>query len=516
MRDKALLTGCLVVAVLAALAGAWLWRAQESRPPSGDDARHLMHTTRLVRGLAAGEVEPVLFPDFSRLYPPLVHWTFAVFSGPRPTMSGLVAAQGLLLVLLAGAVLGAGRRLGGPWAGALGAVALLLSPILQVNLRSGFLEMGMTATVALAFLALLRTGGFRSPGPSTLAGAAVGLAALTKYSCALYLAAPVCLTWLGWFGRAPEGSRSRGTLAFVGGALLVAGPWYLAGREIFRRAMLFLGGAQYGASAGAPGSAEAFGWVAWNAVDWLWGVPLTALLAAALPGRRRSDWGVLACAFAPLLGLALVAHRHPHYLLGALPFAALFVGVGLAGLRARAAILALMTALAVWGSLSGVVLRPVLQPEPRGDHYGRAFVDGGEPGRLNGTAALLGGIPGSRDDWPVEDLVRTLSGLAEPVAEGQPLLYPVPEDSPGATLGVLGPWPFGLDAETLRLAIQQQGLRLRVGEVDPTRDPGRDFGFLLLHPDQPVPPGYEVVWPGPFPDGVWNLARFHPSLRPAP
>lgn len=451
-----LLPTVLVLTLLLASGGAWAWRSLDGRPPRGDEARHLTSATRVARG-------DWLFPDPALTYPPVGYWVQGTLGGGEPRRAPL--AQGVLLAVAAAGLWVAGRSLGGVWTGFLAGLLAMASPLLTVVLRTGYVDMALFAAVAVTLAFLVRSAGFSRPLDSALAGACTGLAALCKFGFPLYLGLPVLLTLLGWPRR--QGPWGRGAALYAGSFLLVAAPWYLAAPRIFERMGQFLGGRFYVPSATPPGSTGAFGWVAWMAVDWLWGAPvclavLAGLVLATRPGERAAA-GLAVCTLVPLATLALLPHRGPHYALPLVACSALLGALPLAHSRWRgwfAALAVVLTLCAAWLPL--VLARP--QGPPR-DVLFDAFCMVCPAGSLAGDTALLLGPPVDLRQRPMRAIIASASRLASPLPPGESALYPVPGSAPGATIALLEPLPPDLEDEALRYEIFRQHAALRVGVV---------------------------------------------------
>lgn len=485
----------LAMALLFAVAGAWAWRGLDGRPPRGDEARHLVSATRAARG-------EVLFPDPSLTYPPLGSWIQGLISGGDPERAPL--AQGVLLAVAVVGIWLAARGLGGRWSAFEAGLLALTSPLLVVVLRTGFVDMALFAMVALAFAFLVRSQGFSRPREAALAGAATGAAALCKFGFPLYLGVPVLLTLAGWPRR--EGPWGRGAAWFLGTFLAVAAPWYAAAPRIFERMGQFLGGVTYVPAADPPGSAGAWAWVGWMAVDWLWGAPLAlAVLAGLLLAARgeRPAIGLALCTLAPLAALALLPHRGPHYALPVLGFSALLGALPLAWSRARslfAGAAVVLVVVAAW-----VPLLTASREGPERDVLFEAFSMVRPAGSLGRDLDLLLGPPLDPRPRPLGDLVEEAARRATPLPPGESALYPVSGSAPGATLALVEPLPPDLEDEALRLEIFRQGAGLRVGVVGQGLDL-RDADLFVLAADGMTLGGVLEVGRFRFPGGVVRLA----------
>jgi len=229
-----------------------------------------------VRSLLAGEP---LFADDSWAFAPMVVAGWALGDVVLGNAVVAIVAAGLT-TLLAGIAAG---RLGGPWAGAVGAW-LAASSTGHLSLSAEFLKNGVGAVPLLALVAWLA--GPPRPGLGRLAGGLllVGLAAVTHKLCGV-LALAVLVAWV--VGGRLDGGGRRDALAVatvlgMGTLLVLAGTLrtvdLLRGVEavpLDRWARIRL------SSLGVPGRLEVMALhVAPLAVPWVW--------------RRGAGWGLVA------------------------------------------------------------------------------------------------------------------------------------------------------------------------------------------------------------------------------
>ena len=162
-------------------------------------------------------------------YPPLVYvlgLPGAHAAGPEQVAARLSLAP--FWMVWAVAMHGIGWHLGGAGPGrgsaraglAVGALAIC-SPFLLQYAREYFLDMPQAAMQALALWLLLRTEGFVHRGRAVAFGLALGLAMLTKWSTALFMAVPLALAVAQVLVRTGS-SGMRGGARAGGAAALVA------------------------------------------------------------------------------------------------------------------------------------------------------------------------------------------------------------------------------------------------------------------------------------------------------
>jgi dolichol-phosphate mannosyltransferase len=289
--------------------------------------------------LEAGRfVVPVLHGEDYLDKPPLLYWAvmagYQVF-GVRDVSARLVPAlAGVLTVLLTFLW---GRRAFGLRAGLCGALLLCLMPEFIYRGRmltfDTLLALWTTASLAAAHTALMRPR--LGWGWWLLAGLACGLGLLTKGPVALVLVV-VPLAGVGWLDRRLARVGAAGWLAFVGAALLVAGPWYVAvavarpefAGEFFWKHNVVRFAAPFDHARPfwfyLPGLA--LGLLPWGLL-----VPGLALLlarrSARSAARRPGGLGLALASFAwVLLFFSAAGSKRPVYLLPALPPLALALG----------------------------------------------------------------------------------------------------------------------------------------------------------------------------------------------
>jgi len=153
----------------------------------------------------------------------------------------------LYLAVLFGSVYGIGRRLGGRRVGLLAAFVVATLPMIYAISRYFYLELALTAIVALSIYLLLASDGFEDRAASLLFGLSFGLGLLTKRTYVAFIFAPLCVVIvrsgvlrslkqrpLRSLGRLGPGLHLevKGVLLALGLGLALAAAWYLPAREI--------------------------------------------------------------------------------------------------------------------------------------------------------------------------------------------------------------------------------------------------------------------------------------------
>jgi 4-amino-4-deoxy-L-arabinose transferase-like glycosyltransferase len=144
------------------------------------------------------------------------------------------------LALLFGSVYAIGRRLGGRPVGLLAAFVIATMPMIYAISRYFYLELALTALVALSVYLLLASQGFENRLASLLFGISFGLGLLTKRTYLVFVLAPLCLVVVR--SQAVQSLRQRlragqwidvkGLLVALAIGLVLALAWYLPAREI--------------------------------------------------------------------------------------------------------------------------------------------------------------------------------------------------------------------------------------------------------------------------------------------
>ena len=322
-----------------------------------DEGTYYHHASKIVGG------QPLrlsfVYPHLMYYADALVLWLASLFPGVVAGWAGLVGVTeplgvswlvlrsvvGLLSALTVLPVFRIGEWMGGVWAGALGSLLLILSPLYNEGSHLNICDVpsAFFAAVCLFFVARLveeeRTADY------LLAGVAAGLAAGSKYPAGL-VAVAVVAVWIRW--RIARRDLRLGLLwaglAAIAAFLLVMPSLVIFPEAAFEgRRGVFFGARQYGRG----------GWlgvmprsnVAAYTEDLAWSFGLPALLAGLsglglyfAAGRERRRWLWLAAY--PVAYLTLISSMHmvvKRNLYPAIPILAVFLGVGIAACVERLA-----------------------------------------------------------------------------------------------------------------------------------------------------------------------------------
>jgi 4-amino-4-deoxy-L-arabinose transferase-like glycosyltransferase len=258
--------------------------------------------------------------------PPLAFLTYALLT---PTAEWVVfvgravsAVSGVATIALVGAL---GNRLGGAWAGAIGALAYALSPVAVLHermlLQDGPMAMAATAALLFAIWAADRD----SPRWALAAGIAGFVAVQLKVS-AVVIAAPLGLVafLLTDSRRARMWGLGAAAASLIGGAVLSVGPLAVgtAGMASARGAAPF--------SRTVDASLHMLEWIGAYAPAGIWALPIVGL--AVTTSRRRRLGAVVGVAAAVwIIPWLTVASFYPsRYYLPLVPIACALAGAAVA------------------------------------------------------------------------------------------------------------------------------------------------------------------------------------------
>jgi hypothetical protein len=285
-------------------------------------------------------------------HPPAVHataGTLVALLGPDPDT--IVFGVNLLFsAVLLLSVFGIASRYKGPWAGAAAAWFAALFPTHVLEAHVLMLDLPLTASVALAWLALLNTDAFRNRRASIFAGLALGFGWLVKETFPVFVLVPVAAgAWTAWKDIRERGVRealregpASNLLLTVLVVLLACGFWFLP--YVPRMPGILLQHQAMGGLEKDPAWWEAAGALFYasalvnNQLSFLF----TGALLAAVPlvgwRLRRHPWTVpLALGFAvPLVLFTFLSNKDMRYTMPVLPVAAVALGAGLTAFRSRA------------------------------------------------------------------------------------------------------------------------------------------------------------------------------------
>lgn len=185
----------LVVLVFVVVAGlGYNWIASDAVPPLEHSGRSIQDSVVLWERFN----EDAGFGPGS--YPPLAYLVSVVFYNCFGVSR--VVAIGSQLFFLLPYLFSAwwiGRQLGGRWGGMLALLACAGNPWMSFHLHGYFLEVAVTALVAVALAFLVASQGCRKIGPTMWLGLALGLGMLSKWSFAFFVGPlllwPLVVAW---------------------------------------------------------------------------------------------------------------------------------------------------------------------------------------------------------------------------------------------------------------------------------------------------------------------------------
>jgi 4-amino-4-deoxy-L-arabinose transferase-like glycosyltransferase len=458
-------------AVAAFLGGSVAWLLSDHRIPDWDSGIHELLAVTVHNELAAGRLSAP-FTDYNT-YPPLVHLLggLAVFLTGAHPMALILSSNVVFVPLLAFGCYGAAKIAFNRTAGMLAALLALGSPMVVSTMHQYQLDAPQAALVATAVWALFASSRLEDTRAAALAGAAAGLALLTKETSAVFLAGPVVVTALR--GRA----NRRGVLAFAAACCLIAGPWYAYHAGELRSTLVTIGGWSADPLRAPPRfSLDSLTWYGWNLVNNQVLLPFTlafitgAVLAARRLIARRTprtsfEPELLAGAFVSYAGMTMLIHKDPRYTLPMLVFVAVLATGWIAAITRRRLRIALGASVAL---LSAAYLIGMATP-------------------LGGTLSVA--IPAARHTFDENELtVYETAGWIRgtPASDGNipGLLGGLHRIGIRTLMLYTGPDPVDFDREGLTMAAQANGMS--VGQWAGLR---RDqVATLILSPPGPNRP----------------------------
>jgi hypothetical protein len=240
--------GMLLGLVIFHAANNWRWLTANVTLLGWDVPSHL-GTSYIYDGLLRPLTPKTLFAAIAwhPNRPPL----YFLSALPLYRLFGLSADVGtminvLYLAILFGSVYGIGRRLGGRRVGLLATFVIATLPMIYAISRYFYLELALTAFVALSVYLLLASNGFENRALSLLFGLSLGLGLLTKRTYLVFIFAPLCVVVVrsgvlkSLEQRLRTGHRPeiKGVLLALGIGLALAIAWYLPAREIASQLLL--------------------------------------------------------------------------------------------------------------------------------------------------------------------------------------------------------------------------------------------------------------------------------------
>lgn len=176
-----------------------VWLYLDNYPPTWDSAHHLTMTLRWLAFWQAPSLAGIKPVAAASSYAPLPYWLILPFYplfGSSADVAVLANGAIWLGVLLL-ATYGLGRKVASPQAGLLAAALVSLYPLVSALQRDFFLDIGLTAMVALSLWLLLRCGSFDRRGQAVILGIVLGLGTLVKWPFPFFVGAPVLAALYG-------------------------------------------------------------------------------------------------------------------------------------------------------------------------------------------------------------------------------------------------------------------------------------------------------------------------------
>jgi len=328
---EAQLTALVVLAFFGVT--VW-WLTQETRVADFDSATHTFISFAVRDEIVNGKWTAP-FTEFNT-YPPLGHLIGAlgVLVGGYSTGSVILALNLVFVPLLAAGCYGVGRLVSGPRAGLFAAVFALGTPMIVSEAHEAYLDPAQAAFVAASVWGILASRRFERWPIAVLAGAATGLAMLTKETTPVFVAGVLAIAIArgGW-------RRWRGLLAFAVAVAVIAGPWYIYHRSELHQLFLAHSSQANGAEPNPLGgtyptlfSAKNFGWYFWDAANIQLRAGLLLLFLIGTVAAIRNcvrNWRpenlypeLLGGAFVSWLGMTWLTHKDPRYDIAALVYIA--------------------------------------------------------------------------------------------------------------------------------------------------------------------------------------------------
>jgi len=321
MKHRILLAASLIYLAVTNIA----WIAIDTRPPFWDMANHALWSLDVLRdfqahGLAALKTLPFASP----FYPPFYYARVAMayyIGGVSIDTAQLANIPAIILIGLA--TYGIGRTIMRPAAAAIAAVLINFFPFMLWISRETLIETWLTALVALAIWALMKTKEFADNRWSVVFGVFCGLGMLTKWTFAIFVVPPAL-----WAARRHWNNALKASII----AVVLSAYWYVP-----RLATLPALWEQVRVAAQNEGDPTVFSLQAWvfyiRALEGsLLFLPLFAAFAVGgvVLVRKRNQtfpkWTPIALyLIGAWFGLSLLPNADPRYAAAALPAVALVI-----------------------------------------------------------------------------------------------------------------------------------------------------------------------------------------------
>ncbi len=191
-RNSFLVYICLFAIMLFHLANNIVWHKVDTSLPVSDAGFHIGTCYKMYHTIKDPQSTLWDIAKVDIYYPPLLYLSASGFMFMFGTDMDLILISLSLffLILIASAYL-LGAQCSGAWGGLLAAFVTSMVPRLYGYSRQSLTEIPYTAFTLLAIYFLYKSDGFSSRRYSILAGFAIGLAMLSKWSCIFFLWFPV-------------------------------------------------------------------------------------------------------------------------------------------------------------------------------------------------------------------------------------------------------------------------------------------------------------------------------------
>jgi len=330
----------LLTSVLAFVALTIWWLTQDNRVQDWDNGLHTIDAFLIRQQLSAGDLT-TWFTEFNT-YPPFGHLIGALgtFVGGFSAASVIIASKPRVRASAGRWVLrGRPARVRVEGRRAPRSAVRVGTPMIVSEFHEFLLDPQQAALIAVSVWAILGSRRLERTGVAAVAGALSALAMLTKQTSVIFLAGPVAVVVLrgGW-------RNWRGILAFAAPLAVLAGPWLVYHRHELSALVSIHDGAAGSSAANEAGSffpprlsRKSFGWYFWSTlnIELLAPLMLATLIGTVIairdsvrrfsPENLRPE--VLGGLFVSWLGMTLITHKDPRYLLPALVYMAV-LGTG--------------------------------------------------------------------------------------------------------------------------------------------------------------------------------------------
>jgi hypothetical protein len=336
------------LAVVAFLGVTVWWLTEDTLVPDWDSAQHMLDAFIVHDAISNGSWTTP-FTEFNT-YPPLAHLVGAlgVFVDGYRRAAVIFALNLVFVPVLAIACFGVGRLVSGTRTGLLAVVFALGTPMIVSESHEAYVDPLQAALVALSVWAILASRRFERWGIAALAGAASGLAMLTKETTPIFLAGLLIVVvarggWRNW----------RGLIAYALMLAAVGAPWYIYHHaELSQLVIAHTSQANVAEPNPLGGtyptllSLKNLSWYFWDAANiQLFGVLLLMFIVGAIAAIRRCarrPWApenvypeLLGGVFVAWLGMTWLTHKDPRYSLPALAYVAVLGTAWIPSVRLR-------------------------------------------------------------------------------------------------------------------------------------------------------------------------------------